>query len=91
MHVSFGWIFLLGGIAGTVTVLRARSVADLENWPNSEAKKSRTPMSRRVRLLVLVLNLLLAVGGAAVIQKQHNWNPFAPCPSCVRNDDGVVS
>ena len=89
MNISLGWIFFLGGIVGFVRVAYARNLAEL-GIGRAEASEEKKPMSKLQRLLLLLLNLSLLVGGAMLIHHNHNWNPFTPCPTC-KKDDGAVS
>ena len=93
MNFSLGWIFFLGGIAGFIRILRAKSLPEFS--PNYDRKvnqdeATRAPMVLWVKLLLLGMNLLLVAGGAVAISRKHDWNPFAPCTSCKR-DNGAVS
>jgi len=90
MYLSMGWIFFGGGIAGLIAACRS----DFSFWNRDSAvgnpETDKKPVSSKMRLLAILINLLLIVLGALVIQRQHNWNPFQKCPAC-KLDDGAVS
>ena len=84
MHLSIGWIFLLGGIAGLLKSLRAKTYS----WGNTdgniseeELRKTETPMTPRLRLLAIVTGIALILGGMWKIQHDHWWNPFLGHPT----------
>lgn len=92
MHIGFGWILFLGGIFGLMKVARAQSFREIGMGPEVNENGSTSPkrLTWRLKLMLLALNLLIALGGGMMIQRSHNWNPFKPCPSC-KLDDGAVS
>ncbi|HEY0307569.1 MAG TPA: hypothetical protein VGB94_05370 [Acidobacteriaceae bacterium] len=101
MHLSIGWIFLLGGIAGLIRNARAKSITwantvDINMTPD-EIRQSEVPMTPKRRLIALTLCLALAIFGAWKIQRDHWWNPFLGHPSDRQvspqreKDDGAMS
>ena len=93
MGLSFGWLLLLGGALGAVRVLRAKTFSwanEVDTVVTEEDRKREAPMTPVRRWILVAICLLLAIVGAVLIQRQHNWNPFALCPSC-KNDGGAVS
>jgi hypothetical protein len=93
MGLSLGWLLFLGGALGTVRVLRAKTFSwanEVDTVVTEEDRKREVPMTPVKRWVLVTICLLLAIIGAVLIQRQHNWNPFAPCPSC-KNDGGAVS
>lgn len=92
MSVSIGWIFFLAGLIGSAKVLSAKHLSEVTGYGKANENGSHTevPMKLWVRILILVLNLCVAIGGAMAINHKHNWNPFAPCVNC-KIDGGSVS
>jgi hypothetical protein len=90
MHLSSGWIFLLAGIFGASKASRAKSLSEVDEFHENADQAAERPMMVRTRVLILLLNVAIALGGAVAITKMHNWNPLAPCPQC-RLDGGAVS
>jgi hypothetical protein len=79
MGFSLGWLLLLGGVLGAVRVLRAKTFS----WANevdtvvTEEDRRREPLMTPTQRSVLVaICLVLAVAGAILIQRQHDWNPL---------------
>ena len=92
MNLSFGWLLFLGGIVGVIRVSRASRISEISNYENpiSSAPNDKQRMKPLVKILLFILNLAIAIGGASYINSKHNWNPFAPCPLC-KTDSGAVS
>jgi len=84
MHLSIGWIFLLGGLAGVIQNMRAKTFS----WANTDGNMSREdvrkyerPMTPRLRMLAISICLVVALGGVWKIQHDHWWNPFLGHPT----------
>ena len=90
MYLSTGWVFFGGGITGLIAACRC----NFSFWDRNPAAENpgtdKKPASSKMRLFAILINLLLIVLGALVIQRQHNWNPFQKCPAC-KLDDSAVS
>lgn len=92
MGLSVGWLLLLGGALGVVRVLRAKTFSwanEVDTVVTEEDRKRETAITPIRRWILVAICLLLAIVGAILIQRQHNWNPFVSCPLC--NDGGAVS
>ena len=91
MHLSVGWVLFLGGVAGFIKVFRAVNLADvgIGDKPKDRSLPKSRRMTRQTRLLLLALNLLFVIWGAVWIHRNHNWDPFKPCPSCKLDNDAV--
>jgi hypothetical protein len=83
MGLSLGWLLFVGGILGSIRVLRAKTFS----WANyvdtvvtEEDRKREAPMTPLKRRVLVAICLLLAIVGAVFIQRTHSWNPFAPAP-----------
>jgi hypothetical protein len=85
MHLSIGWIFLLGGIAGIVNNARAKTIAWANtldvNMTDEQIRESEKLMTPKRRFVVLSFCFALAIFGAWKIQRDHCWNPFLGRPS----------
>jgi hypothetical protein len=74
---SGGWVVLIGGISGIVTVLRAKTFS----WKNysflgsDEDRKEETPMTPLKRSILIAVCIGLAIWGAMWIQADHGWVP----------------
>ncbi len=101
MHLSIGWIFLLGGIAGIVNNARAKTITwantlDI-NMTEEEIRRSERPMTSKRRFVVLCFCFALAIFGAWKIQRDRWWNPFLGHPTNRQltpqelKDDGAIS
>jgi hypothetical protein len=92
VSISLGWIFFLGGIFGTAKILRSSDWRDFNesHEDEPETRHPNRPIKPLAKALILLLNVALCLGGAASIQRKHNWNPFKPCPTC-KLDGGAVS
>jgi hypothetical protein len=78
LTISPGWIFLGGGIAGMVTVIRAKTFSwrNYEFLPSEEDRKREVPITMVRRLLLLAVCVGLVLYGLSRIQQDHDWNPF---------------
>jgi hypothetical protein len=93
MGLSLGWLLLLGGALGTIRILRAKTFSwmnDVDTVITEEDRKREVPMTPFRRWTLVLICLLLTIVGAILIQRKHNWNPFARCRLCM-NDNGAVS
>jgi hypothetical protein len=85
MGLPLGWLLLLGGVLGAGRVLRAKTFSwanDVDGNVTEEDRKREAPMTPFKRWVLVAICLLLVIVGAVLIQRQHNWNPFASCHSC---------
>ena len=76
---SSGWVYLIGGLAGIVTV----SCSKKFSWKNYEFLKSEddlkeeVPMTPLKRLILIGICVLIGAYGAMEVQRDHGWNPFS--------------
>jgi hypothetical protein len=78
LPISPGWIFLIGGIAGMVTVTRAKmfSWKNYEFLASEEDLKQEVPMTVTRRWILMAICFGLAVYGGTRVQQDRDWNPF---------------
>jgi hypothetical protein len=71
LPISPGWVFLIGGIAGMVTVIRARmfSWKNYEFLTSEEDLRQEVPMTSAKRWLLIVLCFGLAVYGGTRVHR----------------------
>jgi hypothetical protein len=78
LPISAGWVFLIAGIVGIVTVIRARTFS----WKNydfltsDEDRKREVPMTAARRWILIAICVGLAVYGGTRVQQDRDWNPF---------------
>lgn len=79
MGLSLGWLLLLGGVLGAVRVLLAKTFSwanEVDTVVTEEDRKREAPMTPLRRWVLVTICLLLAIVGAVLIQRRHNWNPL---------------
>jgi hypothetical protein len=78
LPISPGWVFLIGGIAGVVTVIRAKTFSwkNYEFLTSEEDLKQEVPMTMARRGVLIAICLGLAVYGGTRVQRDRDWNPF---------------
>jgi hypothetical protein len=79
MGLSLGWLLLLGGALGSVRVLRAKTFSwanEVDTVVTEEDRQREAPMTPFKRWVLVAICFLLAIVGAVLIQRQHNWNPL---------------
>jgi hypothetical protein len=78
LPISPGWVFLIGGIAGVVTVTRAKTFSwkNYEFLTSEEDLKQKVPMTMARRWVLIAFCLGLAVYGGTRVQQDRDWNPF---------------
>jgi hypothetical protein len=78
LPISPGWVFLIAGIAGMVTVIRAKTFAwkNYEFLTSEEDLKQEVPMTMARRGVLIAICLGLAVYGGTRVQQDRDWNPF---------------
>ncbi len=80
MGLSLGWLLLLGGVLGAVRVIRAKTFSwanEVDTVVTEEDRKREAPMTSIRRWVLVTICLLLAVLGAVLIQRGHDWNPLS--------------
>ena len=80
LSISPGWIFLIGGVVGLFNVSCAKTFAwkGSEFLTSEEDRKREVPMTPARRWSLIALYVGLTVWGAIWVQRDHNWNLFAP-------------
>jgi hypothetical protein len=78
LPISAGWVFLIGGIAGIVTVIRAKTFSwkNYEFLTSEEDRKQEVPMTMVRRWILIAICVGLAAYGGARVQQDRDWNPF---------------
>jgi hypothetical protein len=78
LPISAGWVFLLAGIAGVVTVIRAKTFSwrNYEFLTGEKDLKQEVPMTMVRRWVLITICLGLAVYGGTRVQRDRDWNPF---------------
>jgi hypothetical protein len=78
LRISAGWVFFIGGAAGIVTVIRAKTFS----WKNydfltsEQDRKEELPMTPARRWILVAICVGLAIYGGARIHQDRDWNPF---------------
>ena len=78
LPISIGWIYLVGGVVGLLTVLLAKSFS----WKNYEFLTSEEDKRREVLMTPLRRWILagicsgFVIYGATQVQRDHDWKPF---------------
>jgi hypothetical protein len=78
LQVSAGWVFLIGGIAGMVTVIRAKTFSwkNYEFLTSEEDRKQEVPMTIARRWILIAICVGLAIYGGIRVQQDRDWNPL---------------
>jgi hypothetical protein len=81
MNLSFGWPLLIFGVIGAFRNATAKryfrsDFANLDGQVTEEDRRTEVHVSTLQRWLLVVLCLIMAVAGAIVIQRAHDWKPF---------------
>ena len=78
LNVSPGWICLIGGLSGIITVSRAKTFS----WRNyqfvgteEDKKREESPMTPLKRFVLIAICLVIVLYGAVRIDEDHDWNP----------------
>ncbi len=76
---SAGWVYLIGGLIGIVTVSLAKKFSwkNYEFLASEEDRKEAVPMTPLRRLILISICVLIAAYGATEVQRDHGWNAFA--------------
>jgi hypothetical protein len=79
LAISPGWVFLLGGFVGAITVLISRTFSwkNFDFLTSDEDRQREQPMTAAKRAILLAACVGLAVWGAAWVQHDHNWNAMS--------------
>jgi 4-hydroxybenzoate polyprenyltransferase len=83
VHDSIGWIFLLAAFIGGIWNARSKRfhrayAVDIDYVGTEKDPTPQGIISSKQRMALLVADVLLALIGVYLIQRAHNWNPFAP-------------
>ncbi len=83
MDDSIGWILLVAGLIGSLWFPWAKRfhTGELVSDDVVVTKRDPTPqgmITSKQRTVLVIFSVLLAIIGAYLIQRTHNWNPFAP-------------
>jgi hypothetical protein len=78
LPISAGWVFLIAGIAGMVTVTRAKTFSwkNYEFLTSEEDRKQEVPMTPTRRWILIAICVGLAAYGAIRVQQDRDWNPL---------------
>jgi len=78
LPISPGWVFLVAGIAGMVTVIRARTFSwkNYEFLTSEEDLKQEVPMTMVKRWVLIAICFGLAVYGGTRVQQDRDRSPF---------------
>jgi hypothetical protein len=76
---SSGWVYLIGGLAGIVTVLRSKKFSwkNYEFLASEEDRNEEVPMTPIKRLILISICVLIGAYGAIEVQRDHGWNAFS--------------
>jgi hypothetical protein len=76
---SAGWVYLIGGLIGIVTVSLAKKFSwkNYEFLASEEDRKEAVPMTPLRRLILIGICVLIGAYGAIEVQRDHGWNAFA--------------
>jgi hypothetical protein len=75
LKFSGGWVLLVGGISGIVTVLLAKTFSwrNYEFLESEEDRKEEIPMTLLRRLILVAVCIGFAIWGAMWIQADGGW------------------
>jgi hypothetical protein len=82
MALSFGWPLLVAGLLCAFSCATAKKFfkSDFQNTVDNdvseEDRRTEVHVSVLQRWLLVALGMILAVAGAFLIQRAHNWKPF---------------
>jgi hypothetical protein len=80
MHFSTGWIWLIGGVIGTIRNATAKKYRNSdfnhEFFETEEERNIEVFVSPRMRWGIVASCVLVALVGVWLIQRDGNWNPF---------------
>jgi len=80
MHISAGWLWLLGGVLGALRNATAKryykSDFNGEFLSTEEDRKTEVPMTPMKRWAIVAACVVIALVGIWLIQRDGNWNPF---------------
>jgi hypothetical protein len=78
LQASAGWVFLIAGIAGMVTVIRAKTFSwkNYEFLTSEEDRKQEVPMTIARRWILIAICVGLALYDGIRVQQDRDWNPL---------------